>query len=615
MFSLSLTRGLIVATLVIAPFTAGAQELFIDATNGNDSNNCTTESTPCQTFTALESIVQPGDDIAVTGTFTSTVALNNAFRGTSTDQMLIEAWSGNTAPRITVTSGTAGLSVTGDYVTIDGFTIEGTTSVTAGLSTSASNVVVQNNTVKGALTSVSIGGTNNRVTQNTVGGGLVAIGITGEQHTVTQNDVTCSDGLQCNIGINISNVTSGIIANNHIFGLTEAISESLNAAGVSITSSSSDILLAQNTFYNNDVAVSVGVASTLIIKNNILSMLDSQHGYAYLSSNDSFLDTSSIDYNNYHLGGAGSDVAFIDSGVTTISTLAEWRTATNKDTNGLSVDPLFDSTDETQTTYLNLTSTSPCIDAGEDLSGSITVDYYGNERPAADAYDMGAHEFGATGAAPEAPTNVTVSPIKQRRATVNWDAPSGSVSYYELQYSVSPTFETVTKVSDIITLSSELTGLKSNKKYYVRVRSVVESDTTEASDYSETASFLTKPAPPKKVLPSTGAQVSLMESGKVLLVMQMKLRPKKNHIRKKLKAVITLKNKKGKKVLLKKVGKTFKKKVQVKVKKKGARQRVRLIIQPTTAEKRLQWNVRFKRNVNKKSPIKKSKRFIPAASL
>ena len=58
-----------------------------------------------------------------------------------------------------------------------------------------------------------------------------------------------------------------------------------------------------------------------------------------------------------------------------------------------------------------LTSSSPAIDAGWDVSAYLDDDYFGGSRPQGTAFDIGAHEYPGSGGGGTvaAPTNLRIS--------------------------------------------------------------------------------------------------------------------------------------------------------------------------------------------------------------
>lgn len=573
--------------------TAGAKDIYLDANLGSASNTCTSASSPCVSFTEVESIVEPGDDIYVTGTLSGNISLNNSFRGTSDNPLTIQPWAGKTAPIFT------SLAITGDDVTVSGLTFNVASSATA-FSTSADRVILQDSIITGSgMIPVSIaGGTDNSLIGNTIEAGLTGLSITGSQHTISRNTVYCASGEQCNIAISLTAADSFLVTNNVVFDFVESISEAFNPIAFSLDGTSVDNVIAHNTAYNNVIAVSTGGAAGTILRNNIFALENNQYVYSYTSSSN-FLTATNADYNDYYLGGANSAIGFVDTGTSLIQSLSDWRATTGFDTNSISADPLFLDT-ASSPPDLALQADSPAIDAGVDFPGVID-DHAGNTRPVGDAPDLGAFEYGSASdsVTVEVPTHIVVSPLGIRTATINWQAPD-LVSYYEIQYSYKKNFSKAKKVSNLTKTSSTLKKRKSNKATWFRLRTAyVSGETTYYSDWTTKNKFLTKPAAPKKV------QAIIDDNS--LVTLQLIFKNKKIHPRKKLTALVELQTRQGKKLAFSKVNATTTaKKQRFKIKSRGKQQTQQFVIPAEYQGKSLLFRVRFKRNASKKSPWKKS---------
>lgn len=610
MKSKAILISLFVGVASLHAATAEAKDIYIDTTLGSDSNACTAENAPCASFSGAEGVVESGDDIYVTGSLSGGLFLNNSFRGTSEKELTIQPWDDKDDPVMTIGSGElSGLSIGGDFVTVSGFSFIAEGNATS-FSTSADNVTLQNSTISGTgFIPISIsGGTGNRLLGNTIEAGLFGISITGTEHTISKNSIYCAVGEKCNTAVNMTTADSFLVTNNAVWGFTEATTEDINPIAFALDSNSADAVIANNTTHNVRIAIATAGSPGAVIRNNIFSMEDGQHAYSYTSAGG-FIGNTSADYNDYYLGGENSGIASVDSGSTVITSLVDWRAATGFDTNSISADPLF--TDASSSVPdLSLTSTSPAIDAGVDFPG-VVDDINGKARPAGDAYDMGAYEFGSDSDSVEvdAPTNIVVSPIGVRKATVNWSAPD-LVSYYEIEYSYQNNFSTSKTATNITGTSRELTKRKSNKKTWFRIRTAYVSDSvTYYSDWTEAKGFLTKPAPPKKVFPATGSRIERLGDGDFLVTLKISFKNRKTHPRQKLKAIVNVK-KGSKKITFRKANKAkLSKKQQFKVKKKGKSQTKQFVIPEEHIAKKVKFQVRFKRNANRQSKWIRSKAF------
>lgn len=125
-----------------------------------------------------------------------------------------------------------------------------------------------------------------------------------------------------------------------------------------------------------------GVDQNIIVKNNLLSLGGSGTAIAvYYNPN------ITLTSNNNVLYGMTPNLAFVYSASAqgTFKTLAEWR-GLGFDINSVTGNPLVG-------TYGVLTSRSPAINSGANMSASFSTDINGVARPQGAAWDIGAYEF------------------------------------------------------------------------------------------------------------------------------------------------------------------------------------------------------------------------------
>ncbi|MFD2717920.1 beta strand repeat-containing protein, partial [Hymenobacter monticola] len=159
------------------------------------------------------------------------------------------------------------------------------------------------------------------------------------------------------------------------------------SAGLAVTSTSVTGLDVRNNIFANTIA---SAATTNTVKS-----------YSVYYTNASVLGTS--DYNDYYVGAPNGVLGYVAADVTTLAAL---KTATAKDVNSISADPVF-------TSNTNLLPVSPVVAAaGTPLS--ITVDYSGATRPAT-APSLGAYQF--TPAVTDLAPGRLVSPLNNSTAT------------------------------------------------------------------------------------------------------------------------------------------------------------------------------------------------------
>lgn len=151
--------------------------------------------------------------------------------------------------------------------------------------------------------------------------------------------------------------------------------------------------LGQGTTYNGrSSCLSIAAGITLLdIRDNILqnsmgsfpgsTRTNTTFGVYCSSVNSAFTD---INYNDYFVNGVEPYVGYLGANQTTFT---DWQTATGKDLNSLSADPLYQST-----TDLRPPTASPVVGAGTPIAGIIT-DYLGITRSSTNP-SIGAYEEG-----------------------------------------------------------------------------------------------------------------------------------------------------------------------------------------------------------------------------
>ncbi|MBI4559772.1 MAG: right-handed parallel beta-helix repeat-containing protein, partial [Candidatus Hydrogenedentes bacterium] len=143
-----------------------------------------------------------------------------------------------------------------------------------------------------------------------------------------------------------------------------------------------------NTIVKNGIGLSISFngGGNYVFRNNIVHADGS--GRRCVSVAVSFIGTNAVyDYNDLYAnnGAVVGNYAGLDR-----TTLGEWRAATGKDANSISLDPIFvDST----TNDFHLQIISPCVNTGTSTDPVPTTDFEGHPRPAGVAYDIGADEY------------------------------------------------------------------------------------------------------------------------------------------------------------------------------------------------------------------------------
>ncbi len=194
-------------------------------------------------------------------------------------------------------------------------------------------------------------------------------------------------------------------------------------------------------------------------------------------------------YNNtaYRNGTSGGIVVRIDAGTGTIlrNNISYGNTGPNylaevavTESNNLwdGTNPLFVSTTAGSVDFLKIQSGSPAKDAGTNtapINTLVTVDHWYAARPQGTAYDIGAHEFAASG--PAAPSSLIAttapSPNNYRQINLSWtDNASNETGFrIERKKGAGGTYaEIATTGANVVTYSDSTCG--SGTTYYYRVR-------------------------------------------------------------------------------------------------------------------------------------------------
>ena len=180
-------------------------------------------------------------------------------------------------------------------------------------------------------------------------------------------------------GLN-SSVISNMIIRNNIFH----DDNSYGALFIEQCYNINDVLIANNTFSNNQIALRFASninCNNLSVKNNIF--YDNSTGTLLHVDNSGLLSNIDLSNNLYYSFG---NIFKVD-GVS--YTLSIFQSLFSKELNGKTGDPLFQNTQD-----FKISENSPAIDKGIAIS-NVTDDFNGNSRPAGAGYDIGAFEYGS----------------------------------------------------------------------------------------------------------------------------------------------------------------------------------------------------------------------------
>lgn len=227
---------------------------------------------------------------------------------------------------------------------------------------------------------------------NMIGAAMYIQGTSTSNATITRNVIrnikNSGGGIVRGIDINISSSTNTntVISNNFISDVATNGTTTNNANGIYVRSGR-DIKLYHNTIVMNtnqnnaSAALRIDAGSQFSVVNNILGNTSTTGTrYAIYSAVTSSAFTT-IDYNNYY---SAQHIGYLGSNRTT---LANWKTATSKDTNSLNLIPNFVSV-----TDLHLTEENPDLDNKGTFLSSITIDI-DLETRSITTPDIGADEF------------------------------------------------------------------------------------------------------------------------------------------------------------------------------------------------------------------------------
>ncbi|HEX8737036.1 MAG TPA: Calx-beta domain-containing protein, partial [Pyrinomonadaceae bacterium] len=295
--------------------------------------------------------------------------------------------------------------------------------------------------------------------------------ITSANYTVTKNMVhdVVEENTFSAVGIRLGTTQSGsptgnLIANNFVYNVRADATSGDQTCGIGVAGGNGDRIVFNSLSLTGDVDPLASAASTtygnairingangtnnanFVVQNNSIYLDLSSSSTAALrfyaitlSSNTYSFGTGGLNYNNYYInpantqlrtGGLGTNTG---SAITTeFATLANWKTALTppQDANSIQADPQYVS----PTSDLHITATSPNESAGTPIAG-VTDDIDSQVRPNGPTPDIGADEI----APPATPgvlqfSNATYSGREGNTVTVTVSRSGGSVGTVTVDY-------------------------------------------------------------------------------------------------------------------------------------------------------------------------------------
>jgi hypothetical protein len=336
----------------------------VGVTTGIQLNGTATVSAGGNDNTVVQgNTVGPATAATATNIGTTALYVGNAVNATI---------SGNTLQNVTSTSGPLGLNLVGvTGGTVSGNTIRAIVNTGTGgyayginLSTASTGLVVDANRISGVV-GVGTGGYG--------GYGIrVATGTANSNLRISNNFISDIQGTSyttlatgATVGLLLTSTMSGVSVYYNSVSLTGIYNYSAGFSVAFGVDASVTGVNAQNNIFANSQVNSAGAGSP----------------YAFYSAAPASAYTS-LNYNDYYSGGAQATLAYFGSSQTTLAAL---RTATGKDQNSISADPLFVSA-----TDLHV-SASALNNVGTPVAG-ITTDFDGETRSTTTP-DIGADEF------------------------------------------------------------------------------------------------------------------------------------------------------------------------------------------------------------------------------
>lgn len=269
-----------------------------------------------------------------------------------------------------------------------------------------------------------------------------------------------------------------------------------------------------NTFYDSTSAINLRntdrARTTVRIKNNIFFRQTSSTASTPIFIEDGTSRPTECDYNVYYV--SGHQNVWRDN--STYRNLNSVKSL-GFDAHSVFGNPQFISTSgglgaNSLNNNLSLSSGSPAIGRGFDLSSLFNTDFLGLQRQ--NPWDIGAYEFQSSsgGTLPAAPSALNANAVSATRIDLSWRDNSGNESGFLIERSLASTsgFEQIDVVGANVTSYSDL-GLAPATRYYYRIRSFNAGGTSAyTSTTSATTRSLNTGNPTGVMIPATDGVIS-----------------------------------------------------------------------------------------------------------
>ncbi len=388
---------------------------FYVANSGSDANLGTAEA-PWQTLQKAANTVRAGDTVVVRpGNY---VGFDLRIDGTAANRITFQAESGAAITQRNART-PDGINLEGaDYVTIDGFTINGMPR--AGIrSVTNQNVVIRNNRVdQNARWGIFTGFSYDVLIEGNIASRSqlehgIYVSNSGDRPTIRNNTIwgNNANGIHMNGDANVGGdgiITGALVQGNVIYDNGRSGGSAINADGVQNSTFRNNLIYNTHASGISLYRIDGGGGSTgnLVVNNTVLVAADGrwalniQNGSTGNTVRNNILYTDhffrgSLDISADSLAGFSSDYNVVMNRFTTdggngIQTLSQWRSATGQDVHSLVATPSRLFVNPTGFDF-HLSDGSPALDVGT-AQFAPAVDFEGQSRPSGSGVDIGADE-------------------------------------------------------------------------------------------------------------------------------------------------------------------------------------------------------------------------------